>query len=93
MDCPFKSLTGLPCPGCGYTRSVESILGGEFLHSFLHNPGWLVLIFFLGTMIVIGIRSMIKGRQVILKKGWLIVFIVLLAGTWLGKFLLGASHY
>ena len=28
--CWFHSMTGLPCPGCGLTRSVFAIGGGDF---------------------------------------------------------------
>ena len=93
MECPFRSLTGLPCPGCGYTRSIESLMAGEFFTSFLHNPGWIVLIFFMGTMIFLGVRSLIHGRQFVLNQRWLIMFIVLLASNWVGKFILGSAYY
>lgn len=28
--CPFRNMTGLPCPGCGMTRAASSIAHGEF---------------------------------------------------------------
>ena len=93
MECPFRSITGLPCPGCGYTRSVESLLAGDLSASFFHNPGWIILIFFMVTMISIGIRSLIRGRQVVLNQRWMIMFILLLASTWVGKFILGSTYY
>ena len=89
----FKSLTGLPCPGCGYTRSMENLVAGDFLHSFYYNPGWIILIFFMTTMISIGLRSIITGRQLVLNRRWTIMFIVLLVSTWIGKFLLGSAYY
>jgi hypothetical protein len=31
--CPFKSLTGIPCPGCGLTTATGELLHGQFLAS------------------------------------------------------------
>jgi len=36
--CPFKVMTGLPCPGCGMTRSVVALLHGDATTSFYFHP-------------------------------------------------------
>lgn len=36
--CWFRSMTGLPCPGCGLTRSVFAIGSGEFAAAWHFNP-------------------------------------------------------
>lgn len=36
--CWFRSMTGLPCPGCGLTRSVFAISGGDFAAAWQFNP-------------------------------------------------------
>ena len=38
LPCTFKWLTGLPCPFCGVTRSLASLLRGELAESLLFNP-------------------------------------------------------
>jgi len=36
--CAFKEMTGLPCPGCGLTRSFISISHGQFAEAFRMHP-------------------------------------------------------
>jgi len=36
--CPFKTLTGFYCPGCGSLRALHQLLHGNFLSAFRLNP-------------------------------------------------------
>lgn len=36
--CIIKHTLDIPCPSCGSTRSVASLLHGEFLQAFWYNP-------------------------------------------------------
>ena len=36
--CPLKTITGIPCPFCGMTRGVTSLVHGDFAHALLMNP-------------------------------------------------------
>ena len=36
--CPFKLTTGLPCPGCGLTRSAVALLHGDPSASLFYHP-------------------------------------------------------
>jgi hypothetical protein len=36
--CVFRSLTGIPCPGCGSTRAATAMLQGDLAASFASNP-------------------------------------------------------
>ncbi len=36
--CLIKTITGVPCPSCGTTRSVVELLDGQFISSLQWNP-------------------------------------------------------
>ena len=36
--CTFRRITGLPCPGCGMTRSFISIAHGQLVDAWRFNP-------------------------------------------------------
>ena len=42
--CPFRSLTGLDCPGCGMTRGLHSLLRGDLVGAVDHNVLMIVAI-------------------------------------------------
>jgi len=37
-DCAFQSITGFPCPTCGFTRTVEHMAHGDLISSIIVNP-------------------------------------------------------
>jgi hypothetical protein len=47
IPCPFKYLTGIDCPGCGFQRSVIALVQGDIQKSFaLYPPAIPLLLFF-----------------------------------------------
>lgn len=36
--CLIKNITGIPCPSCGSTRSVVSLIKGDFYNALKINP-------------------------------------------------------
>jgi hypothetical protein len=47
LPCPFKYLTGIDCPGCGFQRSILELARGNLYKSFqLYPPAILLLIIF-----------------------------------------------
>ena len=46
--CLFRYVTGLPCPGCGLTRSFSSILHLHFVRAYDYHPfGYILLPLFI----------------------------------------------
>ena len=44
ISCPFRWLTGFPCPFCGMTRGVTDIVHGDVEQAFSTNPGSVPLV-------------------------------------------------
>jgi len=48
--CPFRSLTGIPCPTCGTTRAAAAFFDGDLLAALAANP----LAAAMGLLFVVG---------------------------------------
>lgn len=58
--CSVKRLFSLPCPGCGLTRSVSSMLHGDFLKSWSYHP---LGIFFVATALLFVFNLVMPRRS------------------------------
>jgi len=44
LPCPLRTLSGVPCPLCGMTTSVEATLHGDLPRAFAANPAGLLAV-------------------------------------------------
>jgi hypothetical protein len=51
--CPLRTLTGLPCPLCGMTTSVESTLRGQVAAARAANPACILAVVAAGVLLVL----------------------------------------
>ncbi len=51
--CPFKLLTGLPCPGCGITKSLIFFYQGDWSNSFHYHLLGPFVVFFCVFLLVL----------------------------------------
>ena len=59
--CLLKHTTGIPCPSCGSTRAVISILHGDFFQALSWNPlGYLLLLLLIILPVLIFFDSIFK---------------------------------
>lgn len=59
--CPFKMLTGFPCPGCGITKSLVYLYEGDLYKSLsYHILGPFVVLFCVITIIVLSMELVTK---------------------------------
>lgn len=61
--CPFRALTGLPCPGCGLTRSWVYLMHGDIGSSLASNWFGPVLIVAIVILAVVSVRSRFSGKR------------------------------
>ena len=82
--CPFRLITGIPCPGCGMTHSLLSIIQGDIWDAACFNPFSFFLIFIL--VISLFPDAYIKRqppRAINLMKSFFIIVLSLALSYWL----------
>lgn len=67
--CALKRTTGLPCPGCGLTRSWVSAVHGDLGGSLAHHPlGWLILAYALAQATRHGAWLALPRRRAVVER-------------------------
>jgi hypothetical protein len=79
--CQLHSLTGLHCPGCGMTRSLHSILNGQFLQAMAYNLLSPILLPFLAITAVRSLWAWAWGEKRSPRRRWLPSWMPLVIGT------------
>jgi len=60
--CPFRTLTGFTCPGCGSTRGLHRLLHGDIVSALKFNPLMVLLLPFLLYALVRYTVAAVRGR-------------------------------
>jgi hypothetical protein len=90
--CGLKRIAGIPCPGCGLTRSWVAALEGDLAGSVAFHPvGWLVLLYagaqalrHLLWMAVVPWRAGVERAGLWLDRGLVLILAVLLV-VWIPR--------
>ena len=51
--CIFRKATGIYCPGCGSTRALRALFGGDFFAALRYNPFSVSVLFALPALLVL----------------------------------------
>lgn len=73
--CPLVQIVGFPCPGCGVTRGVTSILLFRYREAFSYNPTAFIWVLF---FIYCFIYRYVLGRKIPNLKNIFIVLVVIM---------------
>ncbi len=58
--CPFRRLTGLPCPGCGLTRSWVYLAHGQWHDGFTAHPFGIVAVAAAVALVVAVVVALVR---------------------------------
>lgn len=61
--CPFRTLTGFTCPGCGSTRAMHALVHGDIGPAFQFNPLFILSLPFLLYAFARFTNAAIQNRQ------------------------------
>lgn len=61
--CIFRRLTGLPCPGCGLTRSWVYLMHGDLSQAFISNPFGPVLVVAVIALAIAVVRARVRHER------------------------------
>lgn len=84
VDCIFKKIFHIPCPGCGLTRGFKALLKGNILLAFNYNILTIPICIFLLTAVTLLIIDYIQKEKylqkffLILKKNYIFIIIILI---------------
>jgi hypothetical protein len=78
LPCPFKYITGIDCPGCGFQRSVLALIQGDLHKSLLYYPPAIPLILFFAYGIADQFFNLDTQKHLVKKTGYMIVGTIIL---------------
>lgn len=83
--CPFRMLTGLPCPGCGLTRSWVHLMHGDVGGAFAFNVFGPLTLALTAVAVVLAVWRLVAGRAALqkLRVRRLLPIVLTLVGIWL----------
>ncbi|PWD49601.1 DUF2752 domain-containing protein [Serinibacter arcticus] len=61
--CPFLSLTGLACPGCGSMRALYHLTQGDVAAMWAYNPLAVLAVVLLAGIWVAWVVRLVRGRE------------------------------
>jgi hypothetical protein len=91
--CMMRRVTGIPCPTCGMTRSLASLVKGHFSQSLDYHPFGIVVAGVLCTGWVYASWYHVRGKSLPRISPWIMLtgllgMMVLFTGHWIYHFII-----
>lgn len=61
--CPLRTLTGIPCPGCGMTRTAEAMAQGQVAHALGIDAAAVLLVVAIGVLAAVHLVRVVIRRR------------------------------
>jgi len=90
--CPFKMLTGFPCPGCGLTKSMVFFYEGDWNKSLSYHIFGPAFIFFC-VLAIVTLSTELVTKKEYFKKLLFNIRVAYVAGLMLGSYHLVRLFY
>ncbi|UEA58283.1 DUF2752 domain-containing protein [Gordonia otitidis] len=83
--CPFRIMTGLPCPGCGLTRSWTHLMHGDVAGAIALNVFGPITMAVTAIAVVLAVWRLMAGPAALarLRLGRLMPYALAVVGIWL----------
>jgi len=83
LACPFKKLTGIDCPGCGFQRSAIALMQGNLNQSLHYYPATIPLL--VTALVFIADKRLSFANKESVKKGLVLFTAFIIAGSYVLK--------
>jgi hypothetical protein len=77
LPCPFKYVTGIDCPGCGFQRSLLALLKGHVHQSFLLYPATIPLLIMAAWWLADSIFKLDTRKSLVKKTMFIVVALII----------------
>jgi hypothetical protein len=77
LPCPFKYITGIDCPGCGFQRSLLALVKGDVHQSFLLYPPTIPLLIMAAWWLADSLFKLDTRKSAVKKTMFIIVGLII----------------
>ena len=91
--CIWKRVTRLPCPTCGYTRSMQALINCRLKESLYYQPFALAYLALFAWLAFKSAQALLTRRTFLVSNRTGILIFIMIGIGWLVKFLLPTQYW
>ena len=75
--CPLNFFLGIPCPLCGFTRAMKSVIHGDPASAFYYHPLWPVVVLYCSFCLLSRLKLIRPSSKLMNAFGFLLCFLLI----------------